>query len=130
VRALVKQALLRRSWRARRAAARDAAQRPCRPEDLAPLFDAEGVPDLSWLTLEGAPFADQLPAALAGSRLLRQLVVLGLRGNQLNDAGARALLAHAPAFAHLRWLNLTDNHFSPGVKAELRNALPQAQVGS
>jgi hypothetical protein len=94
-------------------------------DDLEPLLRRPRAPQLMVLGLHGAAFADALPAALAGSPLLPQLRLLDLSpcagsADALTDAGAQALLRHAPAFAHLEHLNLGTTRVSPPLQARLR----------
>src|SRR5262249_8489559 len=99
--------VLKQFWLRLRGRLRRVERHACQLEDLEAIFDADGMPELFWLKLEGAPFADQLPAALARSKLLGRLVLLDLKECNMSDAGARALLEHASAFAHLRSLRLS-----------------------
>jgi hypothetical protein len=104
-------------------------------EDLLPLWGGGRTPRLVVLGLQGAPFVDALPAALAASSLMPQLRLLDLAphagaGGRLTDAGAQALLRHASAFAHLDHLNLGPTRVSAPLQARLRGLCRSVDVAS
>lgn len=99
------------------------------PDMLAPLLSGEGVPKLEHLGLMNAEFTNDLPARLAGTRLLARLKTLDLSMGTMTEPGAEALLEHAAAFKHLNTLNVTDNILSEGALTRLRECFGRALVG-
>lgn len=81
-------------------------------DDLRPLLDATGLPELKHLGLCNAEFTDALCAALPKSKVLKQLETLDLSRGTLTDKGAEVLLANAAAFKHLKHLDVTRNLLS------------------
>lgn len=81
----------------------------CELDNVLPLLNETPLPKLRHLGLRNAPFTNELIAALASSPLLAQLESLDLSLGCLTAAGAAALLANRDAFAHLRWIDLTQN---------------------
>jgi hypothetical protein len=51
---------------------------PCTVDDLAPLLAAQTLPNLRWLELRKAPFADELPDALCSSKVTRGRLGIGM----------------------------------------------------
>ncbi|HEU0030087.1 MAG TPA: TIGR02996 domain-containing protein [Kofleriaceae bacterium] len=92
----------------------------CGMQPVHVLLDRTDLPHLHHLGLEDAVFADEICAALPGSKLLRQLRSLDLSQGIMTDAGAQILLDHADAFAHLDVLNLEHNYLSAGMVTKLR----------
>jgi hypothetical protein len=104
-------------------------------DDLAPLWRDERAPGLIALGLQNAPCANALPAELARSPLLPHLKLLDLSTllgarDGLTDAGAEALLAHAPAFAHLDHLNLSGACISARLEPKLRRLCRSVNLSS
>lgn len=89
-------------------------------QTIAPLFTGQGVPKLVRLGLMNAQFSNDLPAALAGSPLLKQIRLLDLSMGVMSSDGATALLEHADAFAHLERLAVDDNMLSEDEVERLR----------
>ena len=81
-------------------------------DDVRPILEGRGLPALRELGLCNSEFADELAGVLGKSPVLRQLRVLDLSNGTLGDDGARALLASAPAFAHLERIDLRENYLS------------------
>jgi uncharacterized protein (TIGR02996 family) len=96
--------------------------------DLKWIFAAEGLTNVVHLGLANASFADEIAAALPGSKILAQVTTLDLSRGTMTDEGARHILEHAGAFAHLERLNLSRNFFSSDVVAALAK-LPNVLVG-
>ena len=86
---------------------------------LDPLFQATGFPRLRSLGLMNSEFADELPEALAHSKLLSQLESLDLSMGTMTDDGARILLEHKKAFSHLQRLSVDDNGLSESMVEQL-----------
>ncbi|WP_163997168.1 TIGR02996 domain-containing protein [Pyxidicoccus caerfyrddinensis] len=96
-------------------------------DDLQPLLDARGVPELRHLGLCNAEFTDALCEALPRSKVLKQLHTLDLSRGTMTDAGAEKLVANAAAFAHLRRLDVTQNQLGTGAAARLAKLCPDVQ---
>lgn len=83
------------------------------------------LPHLAHLALVGYQVCDELVEALVGSPVLARLRVLELPHGVLSERGARTLLAHAGAFAHLARLDLTGSaQLARATFTRLRRALP------
>ena len=78
-------------------------------EAVAPILDG-AHPSLTHLALANAEFTDASCAMLATSRLLPRLHTLDLSRGTMTATGLAALVAAAPAFAHLDVLDLSQNH--------------------
>lgn len=97
--------------------------------ELVALVARTDLPALAHLALVGYQACDELVDALVGSPVLARLRVLELTHGVLTDRGARTLLAHAGAFAHLDRLDLTgSSQLARATVARLRRALP-ATIG-
>jgi hypothetical protein len=97
-------------------------------KDLAWLLAGERFPKLTSLGLMNAEFADELPALLASSALLPRLRRLDLSMGTMGETGARALLAHRDAFAHLESLSVQDNLIPKAEAKALKKAFGD-QIG-
>lgn len=96
-------------------------------QDLVPFFDSPSLPPgLRMLGLCNCAFAD-LVLVLARSRLLPRLQHLDLSRSTLDEAGARALLAHADAFRHLATLSLPATYFPPAIYEALTQLGPRVE---
>ena len=89
-------------------------------KDVALLLGRTDLPKLRHLGLMNAQFADELPEALVGSKLLPQLRELDLSMGCMTDEGARAIAQHKDAFGHLEKLNLSLNYISKAALATLK----------
>lgn len=78
-------------------------------EDIQPILDGKGLPDLKTLGLCNAEFVDELCKVLPKAKVLPQLERLDLSKGTLSDEGARVLAENAAAFKHLQHINLTEN---------------------
>jgi uncharacterized protein (TIGR02996 family) len=96
----------------------------CGASDLTPILDGSVFPAVKHLGLRNAEFADDLPAALAGSKLLQGLRTLDLSKGTMSSVGARALLDARSAFQHLASLSVDDNFLDDDVLEELRTIGP------
>lgn len=92
--------------------------------ELADFLRLERAPVLTDLALRNAEFTDALIEVLARSPALPRLRSLDLSLGTLTDAGASALLRHAPAFAHLTTLDLTENCLSVEAVRDVSARLP------
>jgi hypothetical protein len=88
--------------------------------DLEPVFTAENLPKVKHLGLANSSLADDIAAALVGSRILPRLESLDLSKGTFSDAGARAILDNWNAFSHLQTIDLTHAYLSDEVVEELR----------
>lgn len=98
------------------------------PEDLAPLLSGDAFPKLEHLGLSNTRGVDAWIAPLARSPRLPRLRSLGLDLGDLTDAGGRAIIEHAGAFAHLERLGLHHHFLSDEVQEGIRAALPGVAV--
>ena len=99
-------------------------------EDLQPILDGEGLPNLKRLGLRNSEFTDDLCAALPAAKVLPRLEKLDLSMGIMSDEGARALAGHAAAFAHLAQLDVTDNMLTNEGQTLLSKALPNVSAGN
>jgi uncharacterized protein (TIGR02996 family) len=90
--------------------------------DLEPILVAETMPSLKHLGLANSSLADEIAAALPGSRILPRLETLDLSKGTMTDAGANAILDNWQSFAHLKELDLSHGYFSAEVLEKLRAA--------
>ena len=86
---------------------------------------AGDYPQLRDLALANTNLTDAIAARLAAHPLLAQLERLDLSGGTLTDTGARAIVDHAGAFAHLRELDLRSAYLSEGVRTALAGVAPR-----
>jgi hypothetical protein len=98
-----------------------------KPEHLAPLLDGRMAKSLVNLGLVNCEFVQDLIEPLAKSTILRQLKTLDLSKGTLTDADVDLFLKHADAFAHLDYLDLTEN-LMESRGAEIHARLPHAAV--
>ena len=91
-------------------------------EDLKWIFAAEGLPNVRHLGLANSSLADEIAEALPGSKILAQLTGLDLSRGTLSDRGANAMLKQAPAFAHLKEIDLSRSYLSDDVRDHLVRA--------
>jgi predicted DNA-binding WGR domain protein len=98
-------------------------------DDLMPIFSSETLPKLEHLGLQNSEVQDEIAIALVGSKLLAQVGSVDLSMGTMREPGARALIANAKDFKHLKSLNLEDNYIPQGLHVLLRNAIPVVQVG-
>ncbi|MCY1014946.1 TIGR02996 domain-containing protein [Pyxidicoccus sp. MSG2] len=96
-------------------------------DDLQPLLDARGVPELRHLGLCNATFTDALCEALPQSKVLEQLHTLDLSKGTMTEAGAERLVANAAAFKHLKRLIVTENLLGSGAVEQLAKLCPDVQ---
>lgn len=88
--------------------------------DLEPLFVAENLPHVKHLALSNSSLADEIAAALVGSRILPRLQTLEIAKGTMSDEGARAILDNWDRFRHLERLDLSHGYFSDEVVERLR----------
>lgn len=89
---------------------------------------ATKAPALTSLALCNAEFADELVEPVARAGLTRQLRHLDLSRGTLGSEGAKVLLRHATAFAHLETLDLSNNYLSPDDCAALSTLGPAVSL--
>ncbi|QQR47138.1 WGR domain-containing protein [Myxococcus xanthus] len=99
-------------------------------EDIQPILDGKGLPNLKQLGLRNSEFTDALAQALPTAKVLPQLETLDISMGTLSDEGARALADKAAAFAHLKQLDVTENTLTDEGQALLPKAIPHANVGN
>jgi len=99
-------------------------------EDIQPILDGKGLPNLKQLGLRNAEFVDALCKVLPSAKVLPQLEKLDLSMGTMSDEGAQVLIDHAAAFAHLKQLDVTENTLTDEGQALLPKAIPHANVGN
>lgn len=97
--------------------------------DLMPLFSSTTLPKLEHLGLQNSQVQDEIASALAGSKLLAQVGSVDLSMGTMREAGARALIANAKSFKHLKSLSLDDNFIPYDLHAALIKAIPAVKIG-
>lgn len=95
------------------------------PDHLVALLTSPRLPKLKTLGLCNNDFTDLLVNAVLGSPLLPRLEELTLSMGTLSEVGARRLIDAAPAFRHLKAIDVDDNYLPDETLAELQRALPQ-----
>jgi uncharacterized protein (TIGR02996 family) len=101
----------------------------CTIDDVRPILDGKGIPNVTSLGLCNAEFADDIAAAVAESKMLKQVKALDLSQGTMTDAGAQAIAYHAKAFAHLESLDLSQNYISSAMAAKLAKVCKHVDVG-
>jgi uncharacterized protein (TIGR02996 family) len=99
-------------------------------DDVQPILDARGLPELKHLGLCNAEFTDALCELLPKSKVLPQLETLDLSRGTMTDAGAEVLLKNAAAFKHLKHLDLTQNLLSDKAAKSLAKLCPDVARGN
>jgi uncharacterized protein (TIGR02996 family) len=89
-------------------------------KDLEPILAAENLPAVKHLALANSSLADQIAMALPTSRILPRLETLDLSKGMLSEEGAKAILEHWDAFAHLKSLDLTHAYIGSATADALR----------
>jgi uncharacterized protein (TIGR02996 family) len=90
----------------------------CSIAEVIPLLGRTDLPKLEYLGIKNSEFANDIAAAVAGSKLVKQLKVLDLSLGTMTDEGAHALAAGKSSLAHLECLDLTRNYLTKdGIKA-------------
>jgi len=88
-------------------------------DDVLAALRPELFPKLVHLGLANLEFTDELCRRLPESALMAQLTSLDLSMGTMTDAGAEALLAHAPRLQHLERLSVRSNYLSSEAIASL-----------
>ncbi|WP_426751224.1 WGR domain-containing protein [Myxococcus sp. Y35] len=99
-------------------------------EDIQPILDGKGLPNLKQLGLRNSEFTDALAQVLPTAKVLPQLEKLDISMGTLSDEGARALADKAAAFSHLKQFDLTENTLTEEGQSLLSKAIPHASVGN
>jgi uncharacterized protein (TIGR02996 family) len=90
----------------------------CSVQEVIPLLGRTDLPKLEYLGIKNSEFANDIAAAVVGSKLVKQLKVLDLSLGTMTDEGAQALAAGKSSLAHLECLDLTRNYLTKdGIKA-------------
>ncbi|WP_435109357.1 STM4015 family protein [Nocardiopsis synnemataformans] len=97
-------------------------------QDLAPVLSGRAFPRLRSLGLRNTGNLGSWIPVLAEAPVLSSLEVLDLSLGDLTDEGGQALVEAAPAFAHLKRLDLHHHYVSEDVCARIREALPGVEV--
>ncbi len=88
-------------------------------ESIEPILQSTKWPKLAHLGLMNCPFTDGICERLGTSAVVRQLSSLDLSMGTMTDAGARALLQHRAALAHLKTIDISQSYVTEGMVAEL-----------
>jgi uncharacterized protein (TIGR02996 family) len=94
-------------------------------DDVTKLLASENLGRVRHLGLANSNLADEIAAALPGTKILAQLETLDLSRGTFGDVGAKAILDNAAAFAHLKKIDLTHNYVSDELAAELAKVGPE-----
>ncbi|MCA9683448.1 MAG: molybdenum metabolism regulator, partial [Myxococcales bacterium] len=86
------------------------------------LWANPNLPQLKHLGLQNAEMQDQIAAALANSKILAQVESVDMSMGTMHEPGARAILAAADSFKHLKSLNLEENYISDALAERLSKA--------
>lgn len=95
-------------------------------DTLMPLFSSDTLPKLEHLGLQNSQMQDDIAIALAGSTLLAQVGSVDMSMGTMREPGARALIAGAKHFKHLKSLKLDDNFIPYDLHDALQKALGSA----
>jgi uncharacterized protein (TIGR02996 family) len=87
------------------------------------------VPKVTHLGILNTSLSDELPEALSGTPLLRQLKVLDLSLGTFSDVGARAILDRRDEFSHLEELVVNHHYVTTAVAEELATLGPTVTLG-
>jgi len=92
----------------------------CTIRDLKSLLEGKQFPRLRHLGLMNCELTDEICEALPRAPILRQLRTLDLSMGCMGEAGVKALVKHADAFAHLERLVVDDNFLGSADIAALK----------
>jgi uncharacterized protein (TIGR02996 family) len=98
-------------------------------EDIQPILDGKGLPNLKSLGLCNSEFTDELVKLLPRAKILPQLERLDLSRGTLSDEGARVLAENAAAFAHLKHIDLTENTLTDEGERLVAKLCPSVSAG-
>ncbi|QSQ27472.1 WGR domain-containing protein [Pyxidicoccus parkwayensis] len=99
-------------------------------EDIQPLLDGKGLPNLKSLGLCNTEFTDDLCKVLPKAKLLAQLERLDLSKGIMSDEGARILAESAAAFAHLKHIDFTENTLTDEGERLVSKLCPSVSAGN
>ncbi|MFT3692472.1 MAG: hypothetical protein QM831_04975 [Kofleriaceae bacterium] len=93
-------------------------------DECVKILDRGTFPKLDTLGVCNANDTDELVRAVASSKLMKRVKTLDLSNGTMSERGARWMMAHAGAFAHLDKIDLAGNFLGREIRAELRATLP------
>jgi uncharacterized protein (TIGR02996 family) len=99
-------------------------------EDIQPILDGKGLPNLKALGLCNAEFVDELCKVLPKAKVLPRLERLDLSQGTMSDEGARILAESAAAFAHLKHLDFTRNTLTGEGERAVAKLCPSVSAGN
>ncbi|WP_163997171.1 WGR domain-containing protein [Pyxidicoccus caerfyrddinensis] len=99
-------------------------------EDIQPILDGKGLPNLKALGLCNAEFVDELCKVLPKTKVLPRLERLDLSQGTMSDEGARILAESAAAFAHLKHLDFTRNTLTDEGERAVAKLCPSVSAGN
>lgn len=96
-----------------------------RPEDIAAVCEAAGLPRLAHLALRYSLLGDEICGRLPRAPFAAQLEVLDLTATEVSEAGARSLVQHRDAFPRLeRFVCFRADGLSDATWGDLAAAYP------
>jgi hypothetical protein len=97
-------------------------------DDIARIARGDHTPRLAHLGIVNSELADDAIAILASSPLLPRLRTLDLSRGTMHTRGAAALFTHSAAFAHLEWIDVSENLLSAHDVGLVRAHVPQLRA--
>ena len=94
--------------------------------DYTPLLAGKSCPNLKHLRFRNAEQADDLVEVIAKSKILPQLETVDLSKGMFTPRGARLLIEHKDAFAHLQTLDLSECLLGADVIKDLKKKVKVA----
>ncbi len=93
-------------------------------ESIESILQSTKWPTLTHLGLMNCPVADGICERVGASKIIETISSLDLSLGTVTDDGARALLQHRAALAHLRTIDLSQTYVTAGMVAELQSIGP------
>lgn len=97
----------------------------CSVEQVVPFLARTDLPNLEYLGLKNAEFADDIVRALKGAPVLRTVKTLDLSLGVLTDDGAAALLELKDELKHLECLDVSENFMTLDAAKRLEGLCPK-----
>ncbi|MBL8916294.1 MAG: WGR domain-containing protein [Archangium sp.] len=101
----------------------------CDLKSAMPIIDGSAFPKVTDLGIMNCAFVGEAAAALAKSKLLKQLKRLDLSMGCLSDKDIDTMVANKAAFAHLEHLNLDDNALTDASKPRVKGLAKEVNFG-
>jgi uncharacterized protein (TIGR02996 family) len=97
-------------------------------EDVLAVIESKGLPSLRALGIFSCVFSADIAARLAKGDLLPRLEQLALKGSFDAESAVEELIANAPAFRHLKLLDVGGNPLPVALADRLMAVLPEAKL--